>query len=109
MRPPEKALLSGTAVHYATALSLGGHATGLLVTTYDGRPTKVEGNPDHPASLGGASSLELASILDLYDPRRAKGFKNFVLQWEDVAEFQHRPDLCRRPYRMVVLRKRISV
>jgi hypothetical protein len=40
---------------------------------------------------------------------RAKGFKNFVLQWEDVAEFEHRPDLCRRPYRMVVLRKRISV
>ena len=75
VRPPEKALLSGTAVHYATALSLGGHATGLLVTTYDGRPTKVEGNPDHPASLGGVSSLELASILDLYDPRRAKGFK----------------------------------
>jgi hypothetical protein len=40
---------------------------------------------------------------------REKGFKNFVLQWEDVAEFEHRPDLCRRPYRMVVLRKRISV
>ncbi len=40
---------------------------------------------------------------------REKGFKNFVLQWEDVAEFEHRPDLCRRSYRMVVLRKRISV
>ena len=40
---------------------------------------------------------------------RRKGFKNFVLQWEDVAEFEHRPDLCRRSYRMVVLRKRISV
>jgi hypothetical protein len=40
---------------------------------------------------------------------REKGFKNFVLQWEDVAEFEHRPDLCRRGYRMVVLRKRISV
>jgi hypothetical protein len=40
---------------------------------------------------------------------RAKGFRNFVLQWEDVAEFEHRPDLCSRPYRMVVLRKRVSV
>jgi hypothetical protein len=40
---------------------------------------------------------------------REKGFKNFVLQWEDVAEFTHRPDLCRQSYRMVVLRKRISV
>lgn len=40
---------------------------------------------------------------------REKGFKNFILQWEDLAEFEHRPDLCRRGYRMVVLRKRISV
>jgi hypothetical protein len=40
---------------------------------------------------------------------RDKGFKNFVLQWEDVAEFQHRPHLCRQSYRMIVLRKKISV
>lgn len=40
---------------------------------------------------------------------RAKGFKNFVLQWEDVAEFEHKPDLCKKGYRMIVLRKRISV
>ena len=74
VRPPEKALLPGTALHYASALSLGGYATGVLVTSYDGRPTKVEGNPDHPASGGKVGSFELASILDLYDPRRAKGF-----------------------------------
>jgi MoCo/4Fe-4S cofactor protein with predicted Tat translocation signal len=76
VRPPEKPLLPFTPVHYATALSFGGHATGLLVTSYDGRPTKVEGNPDHPSSLGGVSSFELASLLDLYDPRRAKGFRH---------------------------------
>ena len=40
---------------------------------------------------------------------RDKGFKNFILKWEDVAEFAHRPDRCRQGYRMVVLRKRISV
>jgi hypothetical protein len=40
---------------------------------------------------------------------REKGFKNFVLQWEDVAEFEHRPDRCARSYRMVALRKRVSV
>lgn len=40
---------------------------------------------------------------------RDKGFKNFVLQWEDMAEFEHRPDLCRQSYRMIVLRKRVSV
>ncbi|HVI76325.1 MAG TPA: TAT-variant-translocated molybdopterin oxidoreductase [Anaeromyxobacteraceae bacterium] len=75
VRPPEKAILPGTAMHYATAVSWGGHATGLLVTCYDGRPTKVEGNPEHPSSLGGVGSFELATLLDLYDPRRAKGFK----------------------------------
>jgi DDE family transposase len=40
---------------------------------------------------------------------REKKFKNLVLQWEDVAEFQHRPDLCKKSYRMIVLRKKISV
>jgi hypothetical protein len=40
---------------------------------------------------------------------REKGFKNLVLQWEDVAEFQHRPDLCDKSYRMIALRKNISV
>jgi hypothetical protein len=40
---------------------------------------------------------------------RDKGFKNFVLQWEDMAEFEHRPDLCQQSYRVIVLRKRISV
>jgi molybdopterin-containing oxidoreductase family iron-sulfur binding subunit len=74
VKPPEKALLPGMPVHYATAATLGGYATGLLVTCYDGRPTKVEGNPDHPASLGASSSFELAMPLDLYDPKRAKGF-----------------------------------
>jgi hypothetical protein len=40
---------------------------------------------------------------------REKNFKNFVLRWEDVAEFEHRPDLCGRVYRMVVLRKKVAV
>src|SRR5262249_20939825 len=40
---------------------------------------------------------------------RQKGFENFVLQWEDIAEFEHRPDKCKKAYRMIVLRKRISV
>jgi hypothetical protein len=40
---------------------------------------------------------------------RDKGFKNFVLQWEDVAEFEHRPDKCAKAYRVIALRKQISV
>ena len=45
--------------------------TGLLVETHDGRPTKIEGNPDHPCSLGAATAMQQAAILGLYDPDRS--------------------------------------
>ena len=67
-QPPE--LTPGVPLHYATAMTLGGYATGLLVESHEGRPTKVEGNPQHPASLGAAGVYEQASVLGLYDPRR---------------------------------------
>ena len=58
---------------YATSMELDGVATGLLVTSVDGRPIKIEGNPKHPDSLGGAGIYQQASILDLYDPDRSQG------------------------------------
>ncbi len=60
---------------YASALSRGGHAVGVLVETHEGRPTKIEGNPGQAASLGAAGLHELASILDLYDPSRLAGVR----------------------------------
>ena len=57
--------------HFATATLLGGIATGVLVTHGDGRPFKIEGNPDHPASLGATSAFDQAALLQLYDPDRA--------------------------------------
>src|SRR5919197_6710763 len=65
-------LTPGVPVYYATAMVLDGYATGLLVESHEGRPTKIEGNPDHPASLGAAGVFEQASVLQLYDPHRAK-------------------------------------
>ncbi len=62
--------LPGVPVHYATAMELDGVARGLLVTSYDGRPIKIEGNPEHPQECGGAALHAQASILDLYDPAR---------------------------------------
>jgi molybdopterin-containing oxidoreductase family iron-sulfur binding subunit len=59
---------------YATAASRGGRAVGLVVTSWEGRPTKIEGNPEHPATRGGTDAQLQASILDLYDPARLKGF-----------------------------------
>src|ERR671936_3173104 len=69
-QPPE--LTPGRPLHYATALVEDGFATGVLVESHEGRPTKIEGNPDHPASLGAAGVHEQASVLQLYDPHRAR-------------------------------------
>jgi molybdopterin-containing oxidoreductase family iron-sulfur binding subunit len=57
---------------YATAGWIGGVALGLLVTSRDGRPTKIEGNPLHPSSLQGTTAMAQASLLDLYDPSRSR-------------------------------------
>jgi MoCo/4Fe-4S cofactor protein with predicted Tat translocation signal len=75
----------GEPLFYSTVHSMGGHVTGLLIETHDGRPTKIEGNPDHPHSLGAATAMEQATVLDVYDPDRSQK----VLQagkeskWED--------------------------
>ena len=58
--------------YYASASLLGGFARGVLVGTQQGRPVKVEGNPGHPASLGGTDVFAQAEILQLWDPDRAK-------------------------------------
>ncbi len=63
----------GTPVSYATAFELGGVAQGLLVTSNDGRPTKIEGNPSHPLNAGAADFTAQASVLELYDPDRSYG------------------------------------
>jgi MoCo/4Fe-4S cofactor protein with predicted Tat translocation signal len=69
---PEE-IVPGRPLFYATALTLGGYATGVLVESHEGRPTKIEGNPRHPASLGASGAFEQAAILGLYDPRIAGG------------------------------------
>jgi len=61
----------GEPFFYTTVHSMGGHVTGLLVETHDGRPTKIEGNPDHPHSLGSATAFEQATVLGVYDPDRS--------------------------------------
>ncbi|WNG31212.1 4Fe-4S dicluster domain-containing protein [Cystobacter fuscus] len=58
---------------YATAWAPEGYAAGLVVTSWEGRPTKVEGNPDHPASLGATHPHAQALLVDLYDPSRTRG------------------------------------
>ncbi len=70
VQPPE--VTPGRARFYASASVLDGYATGVLVESHEGRPTKIEGNPDHPASLGATGAIEQAAVLSLYDPCRAQ-------------------------------------
>src|SRR5204863_697048 len=65
-------VIPGKPLRFATATQYGGFAQGLLVTGYEGRPTKIEGNPTHSASLGATTVWAQADVLDLYDPDRAQ-------------------------------------
>jgi MoCo/4Fe-4S cofactor protein with predicted Tat translocation signal len=75
VRQPEE-IIPGKPLYYATAMTIGGVATGLLVESHEGRPTKVEGNPDHPDGMGAADPYAQAAILSLYDPDRARAVTN---------------------------------
>ncbi len=71
VRQPEE-IVPGKPLFFATSMTLGGYATGLLVESNMGRPTKAEGNPLHPASLGATDAFCQAALYGLYDPDRSK-------------------------------------
>src|SRR5688572_10194178 len=71
VRQPED-IVPGRPLFYASAVIHSGYAQPVLVESHMGRPTKIEGNPDHPASLGAADSFTQAEILNLYDPDRVR-------------------------------------
>ena len=71
VRAPEE-IIPGKPLFYATSFVHQGVATGILVESHMGRPTKIEGNPLHPGSLGATDIFAQASILDLYDPDRSQ-------------------------------------
>ena len=79
-------MVPGLPMTFASAMSFNGFARGVLVTTREGRPIKVDGNPDHPSSLGGSDAFVQASILDLYDPTRANAvtFAGQPVDWSQA-------------------------
>lgn len=81
-------LTMGKPLFFATAMELGGSARGMLVRSDEGRPTKIEGNPDHPASLGRSSVHMQAALLALYDPDRSNTVmrKGQTATWEGLLE-----------------------
>ncbi len=80
-------VIPGRPLYYATTMSLGRSATGVLVESHMGRPTKIEGNPQHPASLGASGPFEQAATLQLYDPDRSQAVRNRgkIRTWNDFS------------------------
>src|SRR5438309_1105703 len=74
-------IVPGKPLYFATATTLGGYGQGIIVTSREGRPIKIEGNPDHPASLGATTIWAQADLLDVYDPERAQA----VMRGENVS------------------------
>ncbi len=86
VRQPEQ-LVPGKPIFYATAMPFHGHALPLLVETHEFRPTKIEGNPLHVASMGATDLFAQASILNLYDPDRSTTltYMGELRSWGDFA------------------------
>ena len=87
VRQPED-LIPGRPLFFASAATLSGVASGVLVESHEGRPTKIEGNPQHPATLGACDSFSQASVLQLYDPDRSQTatFQGEVRSWGDFFQ-----------------------
>jgi molybdopterin-containing oxidoreductase family iron-sulfur binding subunit len=88
-------LVPGIPFSYATTMPFQRSAYGLIVESHEGRPTKIEGNPSHPSTLGASSSRIQASVLGLYDPDRSqsvvqqgtrKSWADFVAAWGQLSE-----------------------
>jgi MoCo/4Fe-4S cofactor protein with predicted Tat translocation signal len=75
VRQPED-LVPGRPLFFASAIPFSGVAHPVLVESHMGRPTKIEGNPEHPASLGATDTFTQAAVLGFYDPDRAKTITN---------------------------------
>ncbi|AUX26187.1 hypothetical protein SOCEGT47_067480 [Sorangium cellulosum] len=87
-RAPEE-VIPGQPLFFATALPMMGTAFGVLVESHEGRPTKIEGNPRHPESLGATTIYTQAAVLDLYDPDRSDAPREAGTKksWDDAATF----------------------
>ena len=97
VQAPEQ-LVPGNPVYYASAFTMAGYASGILVKSHEGRPVKIEGNPQHPANSGGTNPFMQAAILDLYDPDRSQVVRqaNRISTWDDfINAVRARLDLQR--------------
>ena len=85
----DEQVIPGVAQYYASTMPFGNSAYGIIVESHEGRPTKIEGNLEHPSSLGKSNAFMQASILDLYDPDRTQLPLNNGKEkkWSDFLSF----------------------
>ncbi|HEX8028744.1 MAG TPA: TAT-variant-translocated molybdopterin oxidoreductase, partial [Vicinamibacterales bacterium] len=70
-------LIPGKPVFFASAIPLSGVANGVLVESHLNRPTKIEGNPEHPSTRGASDAFMQAAVLGLYDPDRSQVVRRY--------------------------------
>ena len=87
VKAPEE-IIPGEPLFFSTAVNNGGYGQGVLVESHQGRPTKIEGNPDHPGSLGATSARTQATVLTVYDPDRSQSITENGTQkrWIDFVK-----------------------
>src|SRR5688500_3847513 len=100
VRAPED-MIPGRPMYFATALTEGGYASGVLVESHMGRPTKIEGNPEHPGSLGATDARMQAEILNLYDPDRSRAltYLGDIRVWDEFLAAVRSALEAQRPLR----------
>ena len=87
VRQPHQIVL-GKPLFFSSTMPFAGYGLPVLVESHEGRPTKIEGNPDHPASLGGTDVFMQASILEMYDPDRSQNvtYAGEIRSWDAYVE-----------------------
>ena len=81
--------IPGIRKEYATTMPFKNNVVGLVIENHDERPIKVFGNDNHPTSLGKSNVFSQASILDMYDPDRARGIKldGKKVNWSEYIKY----------------------
>ncbi|MEJ7731080.1 MAG: hypothetical protein WKG00_17930 [Polyangiaceae bacterium] len=97
VRAPED-VVAGRPLYYASAAVIGGVATGVVVEQNEGRPSKVDGSPEHPMSLGGSDVFIQGATFDLYDPDRSKTVlaRGQIAGWRELGAQRSRVALEHR-------------